>query len=314
MPAAAFVGLSTVDIVYPVPAPPAAGRKLQAAAQWLAAGGPAANAAVTYAVLSTAAGRPAPVGIGAYDAIRGGAAAVLVTVLGGHPLAEFARDELASRGVVVVDAVPERGEPPAVSSAWLTADGERTVVSANAAGVAAVPPRGLAEVVGVAGVVLLDGHHPELALASARAATGRVVLDGGSWKPVLPELLPLVRTAICSADFRPPCGAPVADVLRGHGVAEVAVTAGPEPVRWWRGTESGTVPVPAADAVDTLGAGDAFHGAYAWAVATRPDAPFPAALGFAATIAAIRCETPGPRAWLTDRRLGEHAAAWQRAG
>jgi sugar/nucleoside kinase (ribokinase family) len=294
--AAAFVGLSTVDIVYPVGALPAAGRKVQAQTQWLAAGGPAANAAVTYAALSAAAGRPV--------------VATLVTALGAHPLAVFARAELASWGVTVLDALPDRAEPPAVSSAWLTPDGERTLVSANAAGVSAPPPPGLAAAVRDAAVVLLDGHHPRLALAAAAAAPGRVVLDGGSWKPVLPELLPLVRTAICAADIRPPGDEPVPAALRRYGVTEVAITAGAAPIHWWRGPDAGTVPVPPTRAVDTLGAGDTFHGAYTWATATRPAADFPTALTFAATIAAIRCETPGPRAWLTDPRLPAATAAW----
>jgi sugar/nucleoside kinase (ribokinase family) len=159
-------------------------------------------------------------------------------------------------------------------------------------------------------VVLLDGHHPRLALAAARAATGPVVLDGGSWKPALPELLPLVRTAICAADFRVPGEEAVAPALRRHGVGEVAITAGPGPVRWWAGADAGSVPVPAVAVVDTLGAGDAFHGAYAWAVAARPDAELPAALRFAAGVAAVRCGVAGPRAWLADRRLPELAARW----
>jgi sugar/nucleoside kinase (ribokinase family) len=50
-----FVGLSTLDIVYRVAAPPGPDEKVQAAGQDLAAGGPATNAAVTFAALGGAA-------------------------------------------------------------------------------------------------------------------------------------------------------------------------------------------------------------------------------------------------------------------
>ena len=295
-----FVGLSTLDIVYRVAVPPGPDEKVQAAGQELAAGGPAANAAVTFAAL--------------------GGAPTLVTPLGRHALARHAAAELASRGVTVLDAAPDRAEPPALSSVYVVeATGERSVVSVNAAG---------------APVVLLDGQHPRLALAAATAArsAGRVVvLDAGSWKPALPDLLPLLDVAACSAAFRVPgtgSAEESAAALRdGYGVPAVAVTAGPAPVRWWYAGAAGEVPVPAVTARDTLGAGDAFHGALAWALAAAaagnshdravaglagaeaprgrlPDAAgFAAALEFAARVAALRCETPGPRAWLADPRL-----------
>jgi sugar/nucleoside kinase (ribokinase family) len=185
-------------------------------------------------------------------------------------------------------------------------DGHRTVVSVNAHGVHATPPRVLADLVAGAAVVLVDGHHPDLALAAARAAREHgvpVVLDAGSWKHVLTELLPLVDLAVCSAGFRVPGRADVAGALRAAGVAAVAVTAGPDPVRWWFAGADGSAPVPSVAAVDTLGAGDVFHGAFARAVAGSPPADaagFAAALTFAAEVAALRCRTPGPRAWLAE--------------
>ena len=310
-----FVGLSTLDIVYRVAVPPGPDQKVQAAGQELAAGGPAANAAVTFAAV--------------------GGAPTLVTALGRHVLARHAAAELASRGVTVLDAAPDRAEPPALSSVYVVeATGERSVVSVNAAGADPDAPAWLAATAAGVPVLLLDGQHPRLALAAATAArsAGRiVVLDGGSWKPALPDLLPLLDVAACSAAFRVPgtgSAEESAAALRdGYGVPAVAVTAGPAPVRWWYAGAAGEVPVPAVTARDTLGAGDAFHGALAWALAAAaagnshdravaglagaeaprgrlPDAAgFAAALEFAARVAALRCETPGPRAWLADPRL-----------
>jgi sugar/nucleoside kinase (ribokinase family) len=79
----------------------------------------------------------------------------------------------------------------------------------------------------------------------------------------------------------------------------VAVTNGAAPIRWWQGGRSGTIPVPAVTAVDTIGAGDALHGAYAF-LRTNPNLTVTERLTGAARVAALRCSTIGPRAWLHD--------------
>jgi len=136
------------------------------------------------------------------------------------------------------------------------------------------------------------------------------VLDAGRWKPAMTQLLDLVDVAICSADFRAP-GTSDADAsaiaLLENGVGSVVTTHGGDPVRWWHPAASGravsgTVAVPRVAVVDTLGAGDAFHGAFAWFVIQRPldeeGADVRRALDSAARVAAFRCTIPGPRAWL----------------
>lgn len=266
-----FVGIATVDVVHRLERLVRPNEKVTALSQDIAAGGPAANAAVTFAHL--------------------GGDATLVTALGRHPLARYVAEELAQQGVTVLDAAPDVTGPPAVSAIHVVAaTGDRQVSSVNAgafwAARPAEPPPGLPELASGADVVLVDGHHPGLALAAARAGTP-VVLDGGSWKPVLPDLLPHVDYAVCSAVF------PDAASLR---VPHVAVTRGPDPVLWWSAGNSGEVPVPSIDVRDTLGAGDAFHGAFAHAVAGG--APFVDALSAGVGVAALRCAVAGPRAWL----------------
>src|SRR5581483_10151985 len=95
--------------------------------------------------------------------------------------------------------------------------GERTVVSPNAAAFGdmeyAFDPAWLEG----ASIVLVDGHHMPLCIAAARAARVPVVLDGGSWKPGMTELLKDVDIAICSADFTPP-GEGALRFLRKAGV------------------------------------------------------------------------------------------------
>ena len=264
-----LAGLCTIDVVQRVAELPAPGEKVQSLSVDMAAGGPATNAAVTVAAL--------------------GEHAVLATALGSHPLADLGRADLARCGVEILDVAPDSAGPPPVSAvAVRDRDGERTVVSRNAAHrVDKVPD--LPDV----RVVLVDGHYPELALGVARWAHERgipVVLDAGSWRPVLDELLPLVDFAACSAHFHVP-----GQSLLARGVPTVIATNGPEPVRWWTETgNSGEVPVPEVDARDTLGAGDVWHGAFAYGVGRFE---LPELIRFASEVAAERVRHVGPRSW-----------------
>ncbi len=293
-PLGVFVGLATLDVIHRVPRRPGADEKVTAVRQDIAAGGPATNAAVTYAAL--------------------GGRARLVTALGADRLALVIADELASLGVQVVDVDPDAPTPPAVSAIAVDdATGARSVTSVDATGRSVTPPspgeweRHLAG----ADVLLLDGHHAELAVSAARAAAAAgvpVVLDAGRWKPVMAELIPLADDVICSAEFRRPgstdAASSAASILTVPGpptARAVAVTQGAGPVLWWQGTSSGEVPVPAVRAVDTLGAGDAFHGAYVHLRSVR-DFSFSDRLAGAAQVAALRVRTVGPRDWLSALR------------
>ncbi|UOX93469.1 PfkB family carbohydrate kinase [Amycolatopsis sp. FBCC-B4732] len=269
-----LAGLCTVDVVQRVTELPAPGEKVQSLSVDVAAGGPATNAAVAAAAL--------------------GAEATLLTVLGAHPLAALARADLEAHGVRLIDLAPGLPDPPPVSAvAVRDRDGERTVVSRNARDrtfLGKVPSFGASG----ADVVLVDGHYPEVALTVARAAKAAgvpVVLDAGSWKPVLDELLPLVDVAACSAHFSAP-----EPGLHQRGVPTVITTAGPGPVRWSTADgSSGEVPVPAVEARDTLGAGDVWHGALAVAVAREPTVAD--RIRFANEVAAERVRQVGPRSW-----------------
>jgi sugar/nucleoside kinase (ribokinase family) len=291
-PRGLFVGLTTLDIVHRVARHLGPDEKASALGQDLAAGGPATNAAVTFAVL--------------------GGAATLVTAAGRHPLARFASEELRSRGVRLVDATPDESAIPTVSAIRvLDRTGQRSVSSVNAAGRSAAAPAELARLASESDIVLLDGHHPALALAAARhaqAAGAPVLLDAGSWKPVLVELLPLVDAVIASAAFAVPRGSPA--VLE-RGPRLFAVTRGGEPVEWATAQKSGTVAVAKVAARDTLAAGDVFHGAAAYALTWLGVTRWPQVLAFAVQVAARRVMHDGPRAWLTDpevARLGATVA------
>lgn len=291
-PSALFVGLCTLDIIQAVPRMPGRNEKMTALGQYVAAGGPATNASAALARL--------------------GGRATLLTGVGGHPLAEGMRADLSQVGVALIDVAAGDNRPPAVSSIIVTREsGDRCVVSMNAVGRSLEAPPGLGALIDGHQAVLIDGHHPALALAAARAARARgkpCILDGGSWKDNTPDLLPHVDVAVCSADFRPPgvtAAADVLDYLLGSGIEWVAITDGARPIAWAAaaaaGGTRGQIPVPAVRVEDTLGAGDIFHGAFVYAITKSGGITadsFGAALRFGAKVAAYSCQYFGTRQWM----------------
>jgi sugar/nucleoside kinase (ribokinase family) len=263
-----FVGRSTLDIVYACDRLPAPDAKVDAAAGYLAGGGPALNAAAAFAHL--------------------GGTARLCSVVGAGPMADVVLADLDGAGVELFDAAEGRPGVLPVSSVILTGAHRAIVNQPLPAGGAEAPAALLERLFSdPPDVVLSDGHLPELAapvLRRAREAGAVTVLDGGSWKPWTATLLPLVDIAVVSSRFRWP---------DGPAVSVVATTDGPHPIRWRAGAASGEIRPPQVEAVDTLGAGDVFHGAFCHAYALTRD--FPASLAAAAEVAARSTTAWGPR-------------------
>ena len=94
----------------------------------------------------------------------------------------------------------------------------------------------------------------------------------------------------------------VAHWLLDAGARGVVITRGARPALWWCAGGHDSVAPPQVAAVDTLGAGDVFHGALAHALAgTRRDDLTGPALGAAVEracdVAAASTEVFGTRAW-----------------
>jgi len=167
-----------------------------------------------------------------------------------------------------------------------------------------------------ADVVLVDGHHPLIARAAAGHAAARattLVVDAGRWKPVMSDIVPHATDMVCSNDFRMPGAddsAATAVALVRSGVRTVVTTHGGDPVEWWSDGQSGSVPVEPVVVVDTLGAGDAFHGAYSY-FSVQNESSVADRVERSARVAALRCSMVGPRAWLSEL-LAEHTRKRER--
>lgn len=308
-----FVGLATLDVAQYADRLPAPDEKVTSRRATISAGGPAANAAVTFAAL--------------------GGRATLVTLIGHGDAAALVRADLERHGVRVVDLAPPGQPGPSAVSAIVVTGAGRAIVGSDAApapapgpapapdAALALPPDLLAAAT-TCDVLLADGHHPALALPLTRAAcrAGRpVVVDVGRWKPVFADLAALPLELVCSEAVRAPgtrTPEESARALLAAGAAAVVATAGAAPVRWWLpGTDAalvrGVSPVPAVEVRDTLGAGDALHGAYAYARAAGRSIPQAVAAGVRA--ASVRVQVEGPRAWLSGLRPATDADTGARA-
>lgn len=277
-----FVGLSTIDIVYAVDEFPKANSKVAALSQDVFVGGPATNAAITFAHL--------------------GGRSTLVTAVGRHPLANSITKEISRRSINLIDLNPDFADTPVISSISVNPLGERNVVSANSIRVNIPAPKVENAALQKAAVLLVDGHYMRACQAWASAARSLgvpVVLDGGSWKEGAEELLQSIDSAICSSDFMPPGCTSEDDViayLQSRGVTNIAITKGAGPIRFHANAASGNVSVPAIDSVDTMGAGDIFHGAFCYF--SSEGNGFVEALVEAAKVAAESCRYQGTREWM----------------
>jgi sulfofructose kinase len=132
----------------------------------------------------------------------------------------------------------------------------------------------------------------------ARAAGIPAVLDADRAPRDVPELIDLAtHVAFSHQGARDLTGEEdPSSALRTIGNRSstwIAVTHGAQGVFHWRGREVALEPAFRVRAVDTLGAGDTWHGAFALALAEG--APEPAALRFASAAAALKCTRFGGR-------------------
>ncbi|MGB7486583.1 MAG: PfkB family carbohydrate kinase [Phormidesmis sp.] len=296
-----FIGVTTLDCIYQAEHPPAANEKVMALKSLMVAGGPATNAAVAFAQL----GRQNR--------------AVLASVLGEHSLTSLLREDLQGQGVILADLNPSRLGPPPVSSIVVTAaTGDRAVISRSAADLQIEASRVSKEILDGVDIILIDGHQMAASAQIAQWAKAQqipVVVDAGSWKPNFETVLAAADVVIASANFYPPgcetgcetgCEnrAAVFDYLRSHNIPKIAITHGAAPIFYCDSDEKERLEVPLevpqVRAVDTLGAGDIFHGAFCHFFLTHT---FKESLMKASRTASFACQHWGTRDWTKIYRI-----------
>lgn len=213
-------------------------------------------------------------------------------------LREMQREHIHADGVRVL-----AGVQTSFSSILVDLSGERTLVPFFDAN---IPPDASwlpLDTVADAGAVLVDMRWLQgaaAALRQARQCGVPGILDADTAPAQdLNDMIPLASHVLFSASalkiVRPGLAleAALLDVAAGHTAEMVGVTLGPDGALLWT-RESGRVmqvPAPATKAVDTLGAGDVWHGAFTWGLLQG----WPASdiVRWANLAAAMKCEVFG---------------------
>jgi sugar/nucleoside kinase (ribokinase family) len=227
---------------------------------------------------------------------RLGGAAELAAALGeaGHDdVGDRILSGLAREGVRCSGIVRVAGATSTVSSIVVDAAGDRTIVThcdERLFSAAVEDPRAL---VAPVDAVLADNWLPDLVVPICAAARTRglpVIVDGDGPMGKTDALVGLATHLVFSAEVlrattgRDDLAAALAD-MSAHVRGFLAVTNGAEDILWWDGGPQ-RLPVFAVEAVDTLAAGDVFHGAFTLALAEGQGVD---ALRFAAAAAALKC-------------------------
>lgn len=289
----ACVGMTVHDRILSVPSLPAQATKLYASAVAEAGGGPAATASVAIAAL--------------------GGTARLFGRVGADDTGRVIRAELERYGVDATGVAVLEGAQSAWSAVAVDPAGERLILNFPGRGLQVEPawldPARLAG----CGAVLVDMGWPRgaaRALALAREHGVPSVLDADLGP--LPEAAALIERAghvvfsepalrHHSGQSSPEDG--LRALRRRLPGAVLGVTTGPGGYLWLEGGALSRIAPPRLAVVDTLGAGDVFHGAYALALAEG--AGLARAARFAVACATLKCTRPGGRAGVPSRAAVE---------
>ncbi len=239
-------------------------------------GGPAANAAVMVAKL------------GLKSAFAG--------YLGNDLYGEMHRQELIDNQIFV-DKVVRGPSPTPLSMVLVKPDGKRALINykgdtqplpEKAIDFSDIKPK----------AILFDGHEPHISAPLAKSAKTQgipTVLDAGSVHEGTLTLMSLVDHLVCSEKFAAQLHGNVETAL--SRLAEISpnvvITLGESGLIWQKAGIRGAVPAFPVNAVDTTGAGDAFHGAYAGAVASGMG--WDEILRYASAAGALCCTKTGAR-------------------
>ncbi|MDD1620050.1 MAG: PfkB family carbohydrate kinase [Methylococcaceae bacterium] len=287
------IGHASYDLVFSVPHHPGPDEKTVADNLIGCGGGPAANAAVTAAKLGFSAG--------------------FCGYLGNDVYGDSHLKELLALGVDT--RLVMRGDSPTPLSAVLVKpDGKRALI--NYKGETQALPTNSVDFTGLEPkVVLFDGHEPQLSLALLEKIGGSripTVLDAGSLHDGTRALLDKVDYLVCSEKFALQyAGEELTALSRLAELAPVVViTLGERGLIWRRGSESGCLLAPPINAIDTTGAGDAFHGAFAAALTTGME--WGEKLYYASAAGAYCCTRLGARPGLPTREQHQELMAMWR--
>lgn len=281
------VGHASYDLIFSVAHHPAEDEKIFADGFLACGGGPAANAAVAVARL--------------------GLQAAFAGYLGQDLYGEKHCQELVDVGVDT-RLVIRGSSPTPLSTIVVKPDGKRALINYKG-DTKPLPPKAIDFALITPKVILFDGHEPQISVALAEQAANQkipTVLDAGSLHDGTRALMGQVDYLVCSEKFA--CQLAGDENTALSQMAKIApvvvITLGERGLIWQRGKQCVALPAYPMTAIDTTGAGDAFHGAFAAAIAGGMD--WLGVLRYASAAGALCCTKIGARLGLPLKN--EHLA------
>ena len=152
--------------------------------------------------------------------------------------------------------------------------------------------------------ILVDGHEKEASMKAIELyPDANIIIDAGTYKEHLVDLIEKVDYLICSEDFAKQytkiekdyldveIAKEVFGKLRELNKNNIVVTLGEKGLMYEKEGKINYIPAFKVKAIDTTGAGDIFHGAFAYCVANRYS--FEESLRISSMASAISVETMG---------------------
>ncbi|MFC0238832.1 sugar kinase [Rhodopseudomonas telluris] len=276
------IGIPVRDLTFRIEAVPGRGYKVPASAYQEICGGNALNAGIGIARLGGTARMCGPMG----DS--------------GEAASRFIFDKLAEEGIGTSGLIHMPGLVTPISAVLVDPTGERTIVTFRDPKLWDVELPAADELLADCDAIMIESRCGAFATplcAEARKRGIPVVVDIDSAMSLNQGLLTASSHLIFSAEALHATAGVEDDEAALKKVAAlthafVAVTRGPKGTLWLDDHQQfQETPAYPVHVVDTLGAGDIFHGGFAVAFSEGQD--IPSALRFASAAAALKCTRPG---------------------
>ena len=286
------IGHASYDLIFTVAHHPGSDEKIVAESLLECGGGPAANAAITAAKLGL---KTAFAGYLGHD------------IYGLKHLEELREHQVNTDLILLGDS------PTPLSTIIVKPNGQRALINYKG-DTHALAATALDFSTTKAKVVLFDGHEPHLSqhlLTQLKQTDTLTVLDAGSVHEGTLSLMSQVDYLVCSEKFAVQLAGDVHLALSrlSEISPNVVITLGEKGLIWQRGDEAGSVPAFSVLAIDTTGAGDAFHGAFVAALALKM--AWPEVLRYASAAGSLCCTKLGARLGIPSKL--EHQALFDHA-
>ncbi|HHX49038.1 MAG TPA: hypothetical protein GX709_01400 [Clostridiales bacterium] len=243
-----FIGLAVVDIVYNLTNLPPEDTKIRCDDYYMSFGGPPLKAAAIYA--------------------QNGGDATLVSSIGNSKLGKLIKEYCKEKNIKVIDIAKDDKLPSVSAIGIVKENSTRTILSGQKEIPIDIDSLSVEDIKDY-DFCLYDCNFPSLTpkiIDLLKKANVELILDAGSWKDNVSYALDYANIVISSSKFISPEGEDILALQDKHNISMVAKTNNDKPIFWCAKSKDfmgrGKLWVEPLENINTLGAGDVFHGAF----------------------------------------------------